>query len=344
MPTLIVECDGKRGKLLLTGRTSVGRDPRNGVVIDHPTVSRLHAFIDFNETGAWLDDAGSRNGTRVDGARVAPRATLRDGSEIRIGVALARFFFDSAPALGPGTPAETGSVVVHCRCGEAQWVPVREDGITARCRSCGARLPRQHPQPIPAEPVATVAPTYPEAQREAPAFKQSVCGVCQWSFEPDSAMVECPECGLAYHADCWEENRGCASYGCRQVGALDRDGGADSEGVAGDRGGDAEALESAEGLVSDPAIEQSSRVAWVPISAAAVLGGGILGVAAFGVPALLASGLAAARGVGEAGWRRWVLLILAAAGLLLGLIGLAISLKWWLNIDLLEITKENMPK
>lgn len=30
----------------------------------------------------------------------------------------------------------------------------------------------------------------------------------------------CPACRLVYHAECWQENLGCASYGCEQVNAL----------------------------------------------------------------------------------------------------------------------------
>ncbi len=30
-------------------------------------------------------------------------------------------------------------------------------------------------------------------------------------------MAECPVCHARYHSDCWQENRGCAVYGCPEV-------------------------------------------------------------------------------------------------------------------------------
>ena len=34
-------------------------------------------------------------------------------------------------------------------------------------------------------------------------------------------MTSCPECQTAYHVECWEENHGCAVYGCGQVPAIE---------------------------------------------------------------------------------------------------------------------------
>ena len=42
------------------------------------------------------------------------------------------------------------------------------------------------------------------------------CPFCKDGFaagEDDS--VECPSCGAASHLNCWEQNRGCAVFGCR---------------------------------------------------------------------------------------------------------------------------------
>jgi hypothetical protein len=46
----------------------------------------------------------------------------------------------------------------------------------------------------------------------------ALCAICQTPIL--SAGYEthsCPECHTLYHHDCWEENRGCAVYGCSQV-------------------------------------------------------------------------------------------------------------------------------
>ncbi|MEA2708356.1 MAG: hypothetical protein QOF78_957 [Phycisphaerales bacterium] len=46
------------------------------------------------------------------------------------------------------------------------------------------------------------------------------CAICQSSIYPAEATHPCPKCGLTFHAECWQENFGCASYGCDQVNAL----------------------------------------------------------------------------------------------------------------------------
>jgi hypothetical protein len=46
------------------------------------------------------------------------------------------------------------------------------------------------------------------------------CGVCQFPIDADEERTRCPHCALPFHAECWEENYGCAAYGCPQVNAL----------------------------------------------------------------------------------------------------------------------------
>ena len=62
----------------------VGSRPENDVVVDDPSVSRLHLEIAAEDAGFRLRDLGSRNGTFVDGYRVKD-IYLRDGSVIRAG-------------------------------------------------------------------------------------------------------------------------------------------------------------------------------------------------------------------------------------------------------------------
>jgi hypothetical protein len=46
------------------------------------------------------------------------------------------------------------------------------------------------------------------------------CAICQSSIYPAEKTHTCSACGLVFHTECWEENFGCASYGCSQVNAL----------------------------------------------------------------------------------------------------------------------------
>lgn len=43
------------------------------------------------------------------------------------------------------------------------------------------------------------------------------CAICQSPIEAGGSSTECPACRSPYHADCWQENKGCAVYGCTAV-------------------------------------------------------------------------------------------------------------------------------
>jgi len=62
----------------------IGRSPRCGVQVDVPSVSRLHAHIEWEGTHHVLVDSGSTNGTFVGQTRVT-RHALRDGEQFAVG-------------------------------------------------------------------------------------------------------------------------------------------------------------------------------------------------------------------------------------------------------------------
>lgn len=70
---------------LYAGEYVIGRDPDAAVRIDASTVSRRHARIIVDGTGAVLEDFGSKNGTFHGEARVSTPVPLADGDGIRIG-------------------------------------------------------------------------------------------------------------------------------------------------------------------------------------------------------------------------------------------------------------------
>lgn len=57
-----------------TGRLLVGRAPTNDVVLRHPSVSKVHARLLPQGEGWALGDAGSTNGTWLDGRLLEPDA------------------------------------------------------------------------------------------------------------------------------------------------------------------------------------------------------------------------------------------------------------------------------
>jgi DNA-binding winged helix-turn-helix (wHTH) protein len=70
---------------LVTGANGIGRDPSSGVWLDSGSVSRRHARIVIGAGAAHLEDLGSKNGTKVNGAALAEPRALRDGDRVLIG-------------------------------------------------------------------------------------------------------------------------------------------------------------------------------------------------------------------------------------------------------------------
>jgi DNA-binding winged helix-turn-helix (wHTH) protein len=84
-PCWIVEKD--RTFRLTDGENIVGRDPESAVWLDSDSVSRVHAriVVDTAERRLWLEDLGSKNGTRLRGGRVRERVELTDGDDVTFG-------------------------------------------------------------------------------------------------------------------------------------------------------------------------------------------------------------------------------------------------------------------
>src|SRR5688572_3092300 len=45
----------------------------------------------------------------------------------------------------------------------------------------------------------------------------STCAICLTPVNEGDEAAQCPACKAEYHADCWQENSGCALYGCAQA-------------------------------------------------------------------------------------------------------------------------------
>jgi DNA-binding winged helix-turn-helix (wHTH) protein len=76
----------KSGEIpLLEGENIIGRDPDAALWIDHPSVSRHHARIVIVGQDVTIEDLESKNGTFVNGKRIARSCALSDGDQVRIG-------------------------------------------------------------------------------------------------------------------------------------------------------------------------------------------------------------------------------------------------------------------
>lgn len=70
----------------LSNAAGVGRGAENAIRLDgDTTVSSRHATLDSRADGLWVEDAGSTNGTFVNGAPVTTRRLLQPGDVVRIG-------------------------------------------------------------------------------------------------------------------------------------------------------------------------------------------------------------------------------------------------------------------
>jgi pSer/pThr/pTyr-binding forkhead associated (FHA) protein len=76
---------GDRTRVPVVEEMTIGRAPGSTVVLEDPTVSRVHARISGNNGGATIEDAGSSHGTWVDGTRIDRPIQLRDGIKLRLG-------------------------------------------------------------------------------------------------------------------------------------------------------------------------------------------------------------------------------------------------------------------
>lgn len=74
----------KRGSTF-AGVILVGRSSSNDVCIDDTTISKLHARVRIDAECFWVEDAGSRNGTFVDGERIRSESAVYPGDTIRFG-------------------------------------------------------------------------------------------------------------------------------------------------------------------------------------------------------------------------------------------------------------------
>ncbi len=75
-------------------RVSVGRTGENDLPLDDPSVSKRHAYIEIANGGYFVEDAGSRNGTYVNGSRLQPssRQEIKDEDAVTFGRLAFQYF------------------------------------------------------------------------------------------------------------------------------------------------------------------------------------------------------------------------------------------------------------
>ena len=72
-------------RLPLRAVSSVGRDAGNDIVLNDEAASAKHAIVSFADGEWWLEDAGSTNGTLLNGSRIWDRERFHYGDEVAVG-------------------------------------------------------------------------------------------------------------------------------------------------------------------------------------------------------------------------------------------------------------------
>lgn len=173
MAVLLVELHGIKRGSVLPRRVLIGRRSMNHLVIDDPAVSRMHAWIEGEGDRYYINDAGSRTGTRVNGQRIVSRHLLGDEDEISVGPAKLTFLAESrlrpgvAPidlASPPNVAPDENGIAFDCpSCHAPLWASRNFAGGTGQCKYCGGALvvPGLKPAKPQTSPRARTAPPRP---------------------------------------------------------------------------------------------------------------------------------------------------------------------------------------
>src|SRR5579862_7715023 len=78
---------------------TAGRSRDCDLPLDEPLASRQHVEITQDKRGFWIRDFNSRNGTSLNGKKLAELSPLKDGDEIAIGGTRLKFLQDDEEGL-----------------------------------------------------------------------------------------------------------------------------------------------------------------------------------------------------------------------------------------------------
>lgn len=146
MSALVVkEGPGAGRRVEIEGEVVIGREDA-GLTIDDAEMSRRHAVVRASGSAIEVEDLGSRNGTFVNGTRIAGATRLTGGDSIKVGTTVLELDAPRAAAQTVASPVA---------------VPV-----------------------APASPLAGVAPSEPFGAYLAPAAKRPTFGIASRQLLP----------------------------------------------------------------------------------------------------------------------------------------------------------------
>ncbi|HEV3165435.1 MAG TPA: RING finger protein [Isosphaeraceae bacterium] len=109
------------------------------------------------------------------------------------------------------------STIVTCECGTKIRLPEGAEGRAFRCPKCKAELLATADAQVQGQTriLAATLARGPEVG--------ATCPICQTMIAGEEAVITCPECEQVHHRECWSEVGGCATYGCKQAPASNKD-------------------------------------------------------------------------------------------------------------------------
>jgi DNA-binding response OmpR family regulator len=93
--------------------TTIGRAEDNDLVVDDRWVSRYHAQVRQEEGRYLVEDRGSKNGTLVNGRRIAGPALLADGDQVQVTPLIKLTFVDYGSTAPLPAEAQPSGLVVN---------------------------------------------------------------------------------------------------------------------------------------------------------------------------------------------------------------------------------------
>lgn len=69
--------------------------------------------------------------------------------------------------------------------------------------------------PVPTPRTDAPAPAMTGAHPASGDEVGKTCPYCRFPIKPGEQVYVCPACKVPHHQDCWAENQGCTTYGCR---------------------------------------------------------------------------------------------------------------------------------
>ena len=95
---VLITDSGQREVHRVHGAMTLGRGPDSDLVLTNPLVSRRHAQLTWDGQRFLLQDLGSKNGTRINGAAIAAPTPLSDGDSLELADSRLQFQM-SAPTV-----------------------------------------------------------------------------------------------------------------------------------------------------------------------------------------------------------------------------------------------------